>query len=294
MKNKLIDEGYCVAKNIFTVDEILEIQKIFDIVEKKSIDKKQATIKTPNDFKGINRTDNQVLILGDLLAFNEFEKFNFILFHPKVLKLVRELIGSDFCYFGESNMQSGTGDRGFHSDNRLNDRENSGGEDWVGDYPLIRLALYLNDTDRYSGGVKIVPKSHKIPTSRFKKGYKNISSRMGDIVIWKFTTTHSGNALRLKLFNGISLHPRLEELVPKFLEKNNPHKRRGIFMTFGPKCDHLTRYVDYLKNRKDYRKYFQYSGTSKKIEQLALKSGVNLIRPIEDYGIALKPDGFNT
>ena len=269
------------------------IKKCFDLIEEKNLNKKQATINSRKSFAGFNRKTDQVLILGDLLAYKELRDYEFLIFNKKIIKIVKQILGENICYFGESNMQSGEGDRGFHSDNRIVDRENPDGEDWKGEYPLIRIGLYLNDTRGYSGGVKIMPKSHKMPTSKFKRGFVNVSSNLGDIVIWKFTTTHSGNFKRLKFFNNLCLHPRVEDYIPSWLEKHNPDKRRGVFFTYGAEGEHLSRYLNYIRNRQDYVRYFRYSGTSLDVKELSIKTGIKIIKPINDYGKSLKPSGYN-
>ncbi len=293
IKSFFLEQGYCLIKGVFSKEEIDEIKKSFDLVEKKSIAKNQAIINSGKSFPGLKRRDDQVLILGDLLAFREFKEFDFLIFNKKIVKIVKSLLGDQVCYFGESNMQSGTGDRGFHSDNRISDRNNPSGEDWIGRYPLIRIGLYLNDTRKYSGGVKIMPKSHKVATSNFKKGFIDVPSDIGDIVIWNFTTSHSGNVKKLKIFNNLSIHPRIEDFVPYWLENHNPNKRMGIFFTYGVEGDHLSRYLKYVRNRQDYLKYFRYSGTSNDVKELSIKTGIKIIKPINDYGKSLKPSGYN-
>ena len=154
------------------------------------------------------------------------------MFEPRILSAVKKLIGEEIVYFGESNTQSGPTLGGFHKDNRVCDRENEAGLDFVGDYPLVRVGIYLQDSDIYSGGLKIVPGSHKIPTSKFRIGGNNIAAKAGDIVVWKLTTTHSGHAKRLKILNNISLHPRIESYIPSLLENINPIETICVYDSF--------------------------------------------------------------
>mgnify|MGYP007000149766 len=93
-------------------------------------------------------------ILGDLTSFKELEPFDFLVFNKNIVDIVKSLIGTDIVYFGESNTQSGIAIRGNHKDSRISDREDGSGMDWQGNYPLVRVAIYLNDSDIYSGGVK--------------------------------------------------------------------------------------------------------------------------------------------
>ena len=285
--------GYCVVRKVFSEDEVIELRRLFKSIEKKSLKKKHAITISKAERNGFKPKDDQTLILGDVVSFKEFSKFELLVYNEKILKPVRKVIGDKICYFGESNMQSGTGDRGFHKDNRISDRENPNGEDWVGEFPLIRVAIYLNDTVKYSGGVKVVPGSHKIPTSHFKSGFIIVGSEIGDIVIWKFTTTHSGNFKRIKYFKNLTLHPRIEDYIPNWLEIDNPNRRRGIFITYGVEGNHLKNHINYLRTREDYLRYFKFAGTSEFSIKLAKEKGVKIIRPIENYGESLNSSGFN-
>ena len=130
-------------------------------------------------------------IKGDLCSFRELDDFDFVVCNKRIVEGVKSLIGDDLVYFGESNTQTGTAARGNHKDNRIIDREDASGYDWKGDYSLVRVGLYLNDSDSTSGGLKVIPGSHKIPTSHFYRGGVNVSAKAGDLVVWFLTTTHS-------------------------------------------------------------------------------------------------------
>ncbi len=266
--------GFCVIPNFFENEEIRKIDEAYSLMEKRQIDNGGA----------IFDHESAIFMTGDLLSQPEFKELNYLVFNNKILEISRKLLGETLVYFGESNMQSGIGLRGFHKDNRIIDRENSEGLDWKGNYPLIRMAIYLHDTDKYSGGVKIVPGSHKQATSFVKHGGVNLNTNKGDLVIWKLTTTHSGNAIRLKFFNDLSIHPKIEGHIPDFLVKKNPIRRRSIFIVFGSKSHHLTRYIEYFKSRDDNFSFLKSSRKSDDLIQLAENNKVDFVFPIKEYG----------
>lgn len=272
----LLDKnGYCVVSNVFSDDDLAKYRASFDRVVDRAVSENQVIL---------NYEDN-VLVKGDLAGQEEFKEFDYFIFNKKVASIAKALIGSDPIYFGESNMQSGVGDRGFHSDNRKQDREAPEGQDWKGDYNLIRIAIYLHPSDKCSGGLKVVPGSHKKPTSRFLFGHKNVNAKAGDIVVWKLTTTHSGNAKSIKRLNWLSVHPSFESLIPNWLEQKSLYCRQSLFIVYAGAGDHFNRYLKYFNSREDYTEYQKYSGNRKYLDDMAKKSGVIRLIPSEDFGL---------
>lgn len=282
--DKFESDGYLVVKDVIPAKEIQEIRDAFENLREKS--KKAGNVTYDANYPEAN------FILGDLTSFKELEPFDFLVFNKNIVDIVKSLIGTDIVYFGESNTQSGIAIRGNHKDSRISDREDGSGMDWQGNYPLVRVAIYLNDSDIYSGGVKIMPGSHKVPTSKFFSGGVNVDAKAGDLVIWKLTTTHSGNAKRFKIFKNLSLHPRIEDFIPSIFESQNPIERRAMFLVYGATGDHLDRYIDYYRNRKDVKEALRLAGTSQMISERANALGVRLIKPTNDYGADLNKFGF--
>ena len=93
LKSLIEIDGYCVVKNIFDKDEVLDIKKCFDSIEEKNISKNQATINSRKSFAGFNRKTDQVLILGDLLAYKELRDHDFLIFNKKIIKIVKQILG---------------------------------------------------------------------------------------------------------------------------------------------------------------------------------------------------------
>lgn len=277
-------EGYLIIKDVIPSKQIQELRDAFEKTRIKS--KNAGNIEYDSNYP------NASFLLGDLLSFPDLEPFDYLVFNNDIVDIVKSLIGSDIIYFGESNTQSGEAIRGFHKDSRIPDRENPSGLDWHGNYPIVRVAIYLNDSDIYSGGVKIMPGSHKIPTSHFRSGGINISAKAGDIVIWKLTTTHSGNAKRIKIFKNLSFHPRIEDFIPSILECKNPNERRSMFIVYGAEGEHLDRYIKYFGDRPDVQKTLRLAGTNNRACELADRVGIKLYRPTADYGTDVNDAGF--
>lgn len=276
-KNSFDKKGFLVVKNIFSEEEISSLRQAYKNMKDLCIER--------NLCNSLENSPELFLLKGDLCSYPQLKPFKYLVFDERIINVVKKLIGDEITYFGESNCQSGPTPGGYHKDNRLEDRENLNGLDYVGNYPLVRVAIYLQDSDLYSGGIKIMPESHKIPSSKFKSGGLNVKAKAGDLVIWKLTTSHSGHAKRIKYFKNISFHPRIEHFIPSKLENKQNIERRAMFIVYGAKSDHLDRYIKYFRGRDDYKDYLKYAGTSKEINQLALSAKVKLIKPTKDYGI---------
>ena len=135
-----------------------------------------------------------------------------------IFNYLKDIIGKDLTYFYDpvplDNVQSNTGI--FHSDARNDNRD-----PLSSDYKVWRVGIYLQDHKNYSGGLKVIPKSHKrlltnslnkiylIFRKFFKNNYKikslipifnyiNIPSEPGDILIWNGRTHHCGRFKRLR------------------------------------------------------------------------------------------------
>lgn len=81
-------------------------------------------------------------------------------------------------------------------------------------YPVIRCAVYLQDTTNFSGGLKVAPGSHRRDVSHFDArdlhSY-NVPSMPGDLVIFSNRLLHSPFGLRLKSDPERSLAPLVED-----------------------------------------------------------------------------------
>tara|TARA_R110002033_G_scaffold713_1_gene6253 strand:+ start:3687 stop:4496 length:810 start_codon:yes stop_codon:yes gene_type:complete len=223
--------GYCIVKNVFSLEEINEFRNLaYQTLEK---DKKEG-----KGHQEVSKIKNVFYPKGDIMG----KPLSKLLFSDKILEIAGTVLGQKPTYFGDSTYQVGTGDRGFHRDNV--DRLTNIGEDWDGDYDIIRVAVYMQDHDQYSGGLKVIEGSH---IGRGNKR-KFIDSKAGDVVFWNLRIFHSGNGVRLKLFPNLVMGYRLENNMPKFLIKDSEQERISCFFSFANEGSHLDRYINkYMK-----------------------------------------------
>ena len=113
----------------------------------------------------------------------------------------------------------------------------------------MRLGVYLQDHSKHSKGLCLRTESHL--NQKLNKGkIINVKSEIGDVVIWKLTTTHSANADVISLFPNYSFHPRIARRFPNFLKQKYRKPRIAMFMCFGKQDNYSKEYIEYLKTRK--------------------------------------------
>jgi hypothetical protein len=265
--------GYVIVRGVFSKAEIANLrQRVQDV---------KARAVTRNGYLTDPKHKELVLILGDLLSNRELADLDYVIFDQRVVSCVKQILGPDLVYFGDSSVQTGEGERGFHKDNV--DRYDVNGADWQSDYTLVRVGLYLQDHSRLSGGLKLRVRSHCYPSYHQGKAI-DVKSDAGDVVLWSLRTTHSGNNVRLKGLTSLCLHPRLEAMVPDYLKASGSDERIAMFGTFGAPSAHLDRYIENMVRRGDYDAYLKRAGLNKEILALADKRGIQIRKPIKEYG----------
>lgn len=231
-KEELKKNGWVLIKNFFDEDLCNELRN-------------SAHLSAENGLAGADILSNKYL--SNLFLNN------------KLINLLTDIIGQKPVYFGDSTFQiaslAGGIQNGFHKD--CVDRKNSSGIDWEDDYSIIRIGIYLQDHKNYSEGLVVRDKSHK--SSNLSIGKKiNVPSKPGDLVIWFLTTTHAGNAKRIKIIDypvlmsndeSSKLSRKLYHKLPKSFIMPSQKDRIAIFATFGKDDRHLKRYINYLKYR---------------------------------------------
>ena len=230
------------------------------------------------------------MVTADLLS-NKYT--NHLFTNEKFIKIISELLGDKPVYFGDSGYQiasvKGNVPHGFHKD--CVDRKNQKGIDWEEDYSLIRVGIYLQDHKNFSEGLVVRTNSHKTPDLTVGKKV-NVPSQKGDIIIWYLTTTHSGNARRIKGITnlvlmgdktGSRLSNWLYHNLPKNLIQPSEKDRVALFLTFGKNDRHLKRYINYLKHRSymvDIWKNINYEKSL--LEKIKLQGMLEVIDMKED------------
>jgi hypothetical protein len=227
---------------------------------------------------------------GDLLSNPSVRP---MLFDPRVLEIVRQLLGGDPVYFGDSNFRIGkSGERGWHRDNAdrrrywyrhgAEGRRWGSGPDWRGAYPIVRCAFYLQDQVGYSGGLALRPGSNR-PGLLRPTLPKLVDARAGDFLVWELKTVHSAEVVRLRWLPDFPLHPRVQSRVPKSLRAPERAERTVIFMTYARPGAHLDRYLDYLKSRTYMHEQWASSRFGPEAVEEAERAGLHVMLPVPAY-----------
>jgi len=231
-------EGFLHLKNFFSKKEMIDVR---DYIIYNYHDQNQ---------------DN-VFCEKDLLSDDYLQK---ILLNDKVIEIVKSLLGKNITYFGDSgwNISKDPTPSVYHTDNA--DRD-SHGEDWDGDYPLTRFAIYLQNHANIGGGPLLGSGSH----NKFIKNhylrvlyqetlgpllgkFQHIPANLGDIVFWNLRTSHAGSGFIFKKTN-FPISKRLSKFIPNFITSKYIGNRILVHGTFGSKSKKLDRYIKYLKTR---------------------------------------------
>lgn len=220
--------GYLLLRDVFTTAEVDKLRTVCEIYGK-----------------------------GEILGR---KAFGHILLDDRIIHPLKQLLGENLVYFGESNASTTIGSRHMHNDSKNDDF------DFSTPYPVVRIGLYLQDHENHSGGLKLRPGSHKkycIDKNGIGRAYQflkrtrnlsalytgksiNVPTRPGDLLIWNMRTHHSGHAVRVKGLKNYSFHPWTEDRIPAFLHHPDHEKRAVIFASYGTPTDLLE---DYIKNR---------------------------------------------
>jgi hypothetical protein len=181
-RKSLLTDGYTIVKNVFSRSEL-------------------------NDFSNAAVSYE----LGDLLSYPDFVGF---VLDTRVLEVVSQIMGCVPIYFGDSGALVGARPRGYHRDIKAQEAAEMDG--WI-----LRAALYVRPSGRTSGGLKVVPKSHRTSSALLRSTFLscNLSPDEGDVIIWDMRIIHSGSALRTPLIN-LSIPPWLED----FFDPMGPRK----------------------------------------------------------------------
>jgi hypothetical protein len=217
---------------------------------------------------------------GDLLSMPSVRH---MLLDPRVLAVVRELLGAQPLYFGDSSLRIGkNGQRGWHRDN-VNRRRWLGGPDWRDPYPLLRCGLYLQDQERHSGGLALRPRSNQLGLVRPTLPML-LDAHAGDLVVWELRTVHTGEVVRLRWLPDLPLHPRVQTLLPQSMRAPEDDERIVLFMTFAAAGAHLDHYIEYLKRRDYMQEAWASSHFGPEALEEAESAGLRVIVPVPTYG----------
>jgi hypothetical protein len=224
---------------------------------------------------------NNLGVVGDLVSKPELDPHHHVVFDERLVLCARAILGRRVLYFGDSSFQVGEGQRGFHKDNV--DRADALGPDWLGEYGVIRMGVYLQDHRRFSGGLKVRRGSHWF-VSRHIGTAVNVPSEPGDVVIWSMRTSHSGNNVRIRGFSNFCFLPRIETRVPRAWRVPEQLERLAMFVSYATPGPHATRLMRYFAGRDDFRRHWRHSCARPSARRVAASAGVDWAFPTADYG----------
>lgn len=193
--------------------------------------------------------------VGDLLSDNSLNK---IIIDDRILNIAGGLLEDTPVYFGDSTATVHSIDNrishGFHKDSA--DKNDGNAPDFKTEYSVLRVAVYLQDHSEHSQGLIVRNGSHKVANTTTGTSVI-VPSEPGDVIVWYLTTTHSGNAKRLKHIknwvvadDGVSkVSHFLYYRMPPFMIAPEEKERISLFMTFSKNDDHYNRYIKFLKKR---------------------------------------------
>nr|WP_321234176.1 hypothetical protein [uncultured Psychroserpens sp.] len=250
-KEQIDKNGYILIKNVFSPEEVDKMREMA-IAE-----------------DGLQ---------GDLLSS---EKLASVMMDERVLNIFKECLNSDkLYYFADSNLSiNRAGKGGFHKDSTNRHKKDSKEFTDI-DYSLLRMGIYLQDHANSSRGLCLREGSHLHQSCGIGK-IINVKSEIGDVVIWKLSTTHSANAQVISMFPNTSFHPLIARFVPDFLKQEAANPRVVLFMCFGLKDDYAIEYREYLKTRQYAVDRWQHSNYSDEVVAKMNALGVEIY------------DGFN-
>ncbi|MGB3608037.1 MAG: hypothetical protein WA775_15550 [Psychroserpens sp.] len=250
-KEQINKHGWVIIKNVFTPSEI-------------------------NTFREYAEKDKAHV--GDLLSAEFLSK---IILDDRIVSIFKECTGEDrLVYFGDSTLSYNSGLCGFHKDSK--DRHNKDSVEFKDkNYSLLRLGVYLQDHSEHSKGLCLRSDSH-LHQSVSKGKIINVKSEIGDVIVWKLTTTHSPNADIVSLFPNHGFHPQLTKFLPSFMKKKSIDPRLAVFMGFGVDDQYTKDYIDYLKTRQYAITRWEQSIYTK--AQIAEMERQN-VKVISDFGL---------
>ena len=193
-----------------------------------------------------------------------------MIFKKELSKILEQLLCTKkIVYWAESSIQYNKPSvKGWHTDDPINELNNNFGETFQ-----VRVALYFHSSKLYSGGIKLLPESHKkIRILDFFKGLlrkkykllhlkninfclsKNFYPEPNDIIIWDKRLFHSPWATKLKYGLNFSLPPNIENLVPNLILEPPCFPRSLLSFDVGKKSAELKNYLEnWISIRKDYK-----------------------------------------
>jgi hypothetical protein len=284
-----LEKGYAVVPQLFSPEEAEEIRRA-TIEETERLDRagEAASVEGP---KG-----RMIGPRGDMLTYEAFRR---VLLDSRLVGVIREVLGDDPVFWGESGVwvgNSGTA-HAWHTD-AYETPVTKGPR-----YPLVRCGLYLEDTAAHSDGLALVEGSHaQDPLAMtFMKRLRRaalpwvgwlgpgrtrfVESRPGDLVIWDMRIFHAGEVVRFKPKPSLVLPLEWQRRLPRSLRLPEERRRVVMFPTFGLPGPDLDSYLEYQRSSREYmRDIWKASHFPDSVVEEAAAVGLRVIRPEPYYG----------
>jgi hypothetical protein len=272
-RDRFWQRGYAVVKRLF---EPSEVEILRDEVASAMIDLERRGLKvTDPGPEGV-----AYYARCDVLSI---PKVRHVLLDKRLIAVIRELLGGQPTYFGESVLRAGThGGRAWHRDN-VDRVKYRGGPDWSDPYPLLRCGVYMQDQTHHSGGLAIRPRSNH-PGMGIRSTPIFVEAEPGDLIVWDLRTIHSGEVVRFRFAPKFPLHPSLQTRLSQKLRLGDERERMVIFMTFGLRGSQLDYYINYLKTREQNRELWATSRFGPDVWQQATDAGLDIFAVSPEYG----------
>jgi hypothetical protein len=264
---RLREQGVLLLRDVFSATEVRAIRERVELVVDGAL--REGRHSPVEDRHPAGRS-----IEGDLLGMRELREFRHVLLDPRVVRIAKALLGETVTYFGDSAIRVGRGGRGFHKDFIDPEAPATRG--------TLRFVLYLQDHSRSSGGLKVRLGSHRF-SSRHLGRMMNVPTRLGDLAVFYLRASHTGHNLRLRALPELCLHPKLENLIPRFLHHASSERRICLLWTFAEPGPHIARYLGWITREPER---WHHSGYSPRLVELAAQHGVTLLRAIPEHGLA--------
>lgn len=242
-------------KDQFNNDGYLLVPQVLD--EKEVATLRTALVTHLESLFGTDRSEPR--FVTDV--FSRFPDIRWLLFHDRVLSVLRSLLGDDFAVLRETSVHLNNYSSGWHRDTESQEQAGQAFH-WDDDYLMVEAAFYLQENDdEFGGGLDVYPGSHKAPDPpetvknkalrrlRAKTGMKlgaddfvRVPSKPGDLVIFDFRTRHRSTP---------SKH------VPPPVDR----QKIALFMACSRNNSHVGAYHAYLETRSqgyEYLKNFAY------------------------------------
>ena len=286
LKAAILQNGFVKIPNFIPAEEISQLRQLI----RASMAVDSSFMVTGPSYKGKTQP-NAACVMPDI---------DWIFYHPKILMLMRELLGTEEIMFtSHCDVHSRTLS-GWHKDDGMNIMAGGYFESPtydLDDCHVYKVAIYLQDHFHNLAGLRVKRNSHRIATlDQGEEVY--LKTKAGDVIVFDVRLTHSGqtDVVPLPVINkplnfclrGTHkiFHTRMFNIALKNIYDSIAGDRMSIFFTFGLPNDYTVKFA-----RNNMRRQLREVPTSPIYLPEALKQKLieNKVLLAEDYFSNLQP-----